>query len=173
MGLSLLHIAIIAPYFMIICLMVIAPGPNSILVLHTTSESSRKAAMCNIVGIATGFYIHGMLVYFGTSALIAQYPTLLASIKILGASYLFYLGLKCWATQRLSTSLIASQQTLSHDSKHRLLRHHFYKGLLVNLLNPKISVFYLAIFPHIMAASLHHALRAMEGPNGPMASSPR
>jgi len=137
-------------FFLIISLMVISPGPNGVLIFKTVSVVGKRHGYMNVLGIVTAFFLHGTLSIFGLSAIIASSANLFFIIKMLGALYLTYLGVKTivsvFNTPEETSKL--SQNKLAVISKR--LSTSFWEGLLTNLLNPKVSMFYLAAFPQFV-----------------------
>lgn len=137
-------------FFLIISLMVMSPGPNGALILKTVPLHGRKHGYVNVAGIFTAFYLHGTFSVFGLSAILVSSAKLFLAVKIIGALYLAYLGIK--AIISAFTPPKAPSQAVdgvigSHIVK---LRSSFLEGLLTNLLNPKVSIFYLAAFPQFI-----------------------
>ena len=92
------------------------------------------------MGLATGCLVHTTLVAFGVSAIIQASDTLFLIIKILGAFYLFYLAYKVFKS--------GDQLDLSaEDVQKRKHLQQYRQGFIMNVLNPKVSIFFLAFFP--------------------------
>jgi len=129
-------------------LLVMSPGPNGVLVARTVPTSGRAAGFANILGFFVSFYIHGLLSIFGISLILMQSATAFTIVKFLGAAYLCWIGVK---------SLIAAWRhgrsipTVKPARRKRTLVMAFLEGLLTNGLNPKVSLFYLAIFPQFLS----------------------
>ncbi|MCL2912719.1 LysE family translocator [Shewanella corallii] len=134
----------------------VIPGPNALLVLFTALTKSRSLAFANILGVSLGFLIHSLISALGLSLLLAQSAWAFNLLKWLGVLYLTWLGVghlkSAWRRQ-----VISPPEQRVHLSG---IRQNFGKGLLTNLLNPKIVLFYLSIFPqfvspqHVIADSL-------------------
>ena len=75
-------------------LLVISAGPNGVLLLKTIANNPKSAAFINLVGITFATFIHGGLSIFSLSALVLQSAELFMIIKLIGAVYLFYIGVK-------------------------------------------------------------------------------
>ena len=89
-----MNIDILLTFATISLLLVISPGPNGVLILKTVPLHGKKSAMNNVLGIFSATYLHGILSFFGLSAIILSSAELFMIIKILGALYLFFLGIK-------------------------------------------------------------------------------
>jgi threonine/homoserine/homoserine lactone efflux protein len=138
-------------FFLIISLMVMSPGPNGALLLKTVPISGKKHGYVNVIGVVTAFYIHGTLSVFGLSAIIVSSAKLFFIVKLIGAVYLGYLGIKAIISafnQPNSSTIMTALQKTEHSPKK--LSSCFWEGLLTNLLNPKVSIFYLAAFPQFI-----------------------
>lgn len=128
------------PFLSASILLTISPGPDILYVLVQSINNGKKAGLITTLGLVTGIIIHTSLVAFGVSALIKESQILFILIKIFGALYLFYLAYKVWRTSgRLSLKSSAAFQNI-HSS---LFKH----GFIMNVLNPKVTIFFLAFFP--------------------------
>lgn len=140
----------IITFFFIISLMVMSPGPNGALILKTVPLLGKKHGYVNVAGIFTAFYLHGTFSIFGLSAILVSSAKLFLAVKIIGALYLAYLGIK--AIISAFTPPKDASQFVSNvaGNKNIKLSSSFFEGLLTNLLNPKVSIFYLAAFPQFI-----------------------
>lgn len=133
-------------------LLVVSPGPNGFLIAKTVPVSGKKAGFANIWGFVTAFYVHGTLSIFGISVLLVQSAQAFFLFKMLGAAYLIWIGVKAiiGAFKKIENSPIDTQQS---KHKNTSMRVAFFEGFLTNVLNPKVSIFYLAAFPQFMSAN--------------------
>ncbi len=133
----------------IAALVVISPGPATFLVLKNTPTQGRRAGLLNTAGIATALLSHATLSLIGVSAVILSSPVAFHAVKLMGAAYLFYLGAAAlrdtWQGADFSTKL--DLRALRTDVS---TVEAFAEGWLVNILNPKPSMFYLSIFPQFI-----------------------
>lgn len=131
-------------------LLVISPGPNGVLVAKTVPTSGRKAGFANVWGFVAAFYVHGTLSIFGISILLVQSAQAFFIFKLLGAGYLCWIGIKSllavWSNKQ-KTALLSSKKKQNIIST----RGAFVEGFLTNMLNPKVSMFYLAAFPQFLS----------------------
>lgn len=136
-------------FMLVATLLVISPGPNGLLIAKTVTTSGTKAGVGNIVGFAVAFGIHGVVAIFGISIILLQSGQAFFIFKLLGAAYLCWIGIKslisAWQYQPTTGQPPASKNKVS-------LSQAFVEGLLTNLLNPKVSMFYLAAFPQFIPA---------------------
>jgi len=138
-------------------LLVTSPGPNGVLIARTVPTSGRAAGFANIAGFFTAFYIHGTLSILGISIILTKSATAFTIVKYAGAAYLCWIGLKS-----LRAAFQRGQRPLAvaPARRARTLRRAYVEGLLTNGLNPKVSMFYLAVFPQFIPASGHPAAAA-------------
>lgn len=118
----------------------ISPGPDNIYVLMQSLVHGRKFGLATVFGLMTGCLVHTTLVAFGVSALIKANETLYFILKLLGAAYLVYLSYKVYKSSgdiSLGNTSIPKKDTLQL----------FKQGFIMNVLNPKVSIFFLAFFP--------------------------
>lgn len=138
---DLLSFAVVA------ALLIISPGPNGVLIAKTVPTSGRAAGFANIAGFVTAFYLHGTLSIFGISLILAQSAQAFFVIKMMGAAYLCWIGAKAllgaWRGDAVS-------QTMSRPATAKQLPRAYAEGFLTNTLNPKVSMFYLAVFPQFI-----------------------
>lgn len=128
----------------------ITPGPDMTLFLGRTLSDGRAAGMAAMVGASTGILIHTSLAAFGISALIAASPEAFLVLKIAGAAYLVFLAAQA-VLYGSSFSLNAVQ-----TGKRRALSAHWLTGIGINLLNPKIILFFVTFLPQFVSASDPH-----------------
>lgn len=119
-------------------LLTILPGPDTALVIRASLQSGRRGAITTAAGICTGLLAWGALTAGGLTAFLTTFPKAYRVITFLGGLYLIYLGWRSWRSLRIP----------SDESKRRLGNSPYFSGLVTNLLNPKIAVFYLSVLPH-------------------------
>lgn len=118
----------------------ISPGPDNIYVLMQSLVHGRKFGLATVCGLMTGCLVHTTLVAFGVSALIKANESLYFIIKVFGALYLMYLAYKVFKSD---DELSIANDTIPKKSLSQL----FKQGFIMNVLNPKVSIFFLAFFP--------------------------
>jgi threonine/homoserine/homoserine lactone efflux protein len=150
-------------------LLTITPGLDTALVLRTAAVEGGKQALLAGVGICFGCLLWGAAASFGLSALIAISGFAYNVLRIVGAIYLSYLGIKLLVRAFASTSSNNVAGPVLEEDKGRDSSLWLRRGLLTNLLNPKIGVFYLSFLPQfippgvqvwsfsILLASIHAA----------------
>ncbi len=121
-------------------LLTFAPGPDIIYVLVQSVVNGKKAGVITAAGLVSGIVIHTSLVAFGLAALIKEEPIALWGIKVVGACYLLYLAWKTYCAD--------AEVQFKTDSAPRQKSLQLYKrGFIMNLVNPKVVIFFLAFFP--------------------------
>ena len=121
----------------------ISPGPDNIFVLIQSLTNSKWHALATVAGLMTGCIIHTTLLAFGVSALIRDNDTLFLVIKILGALYLLFLAYKVFKSD---ANISINENNVTKKSKKQL----FVQGFIMNVLNPKVTIFFLAFFPSFL-----------------------
>ncbi|WP_254424315.1 LysE family translocator [Thalassospira marina] len=137
----------ILTFTLVTSLLVMSPGPNGVLVAKTVPTSGRAAGFANIAGFITAFYVHGTLSILGISVILVQSAQAFFVVKMLGAAYLCWVGIKAL---RDSWRGVQSMAETSPARRKRTLAKAYGEGLLTNVLNPKVSIFYLAAFPQFV-----------------------
>ena len=115
--------------------MTLSPGPDIIYVFYKSSTSGFKEAVKLSVGLTSGLLIHTLFVAFGISALIKSNQDYFDLIKYFGFTYFTYLGFSQFLKKNIG------------DEKKNKSNNSFVTGLLMNLLNPKVSIFFIAFLP--------------------------
>ncbi|MEQ8419038.1 MAG: LysE family translocator [Arenibacter algicola] len=118
----------------------ISPGPDNIFVLIQSIANGKKYGIATVAGLMTGCLVHATLLAFGVSAIIKSNPNLFFVIKLFGAIYLVYLAYKVF---RSSDHLELPNRGVSKKSLGALYK----QGFIMNVLNPKVTIFFLAFFP--------------------------
>lgn len=134
-----------AAYAATVILLALTPGPDMILYLGKTITQSRRAGLVTLAGASTGILIHTLLVAVGLSALLAASAVAFTVLKIAGAIYLLYLAVQAI---RGGSAFSLDGSAAPAEPLGRL----YLKGLLVNLLNPKVIVFFLTFLPQFVSA---------------------
>ncbi|MEJ7634779.1 LysE family translocator [Aeromicrobium sp.] len=123
-----------------------SPGPDFFVLLSRTLSSGRRPGLICAAGMATGISIWVCAVDVGAAALLSVSATAFTLIKLAGAAYLIALGIQAWLSVRGGRADAAPPTTRSSPAATRSFR----EGLLCNLLNPKVALFYLAFLPQFI-----------------------
>lgn len=121
----------------------ISPGPDNIFVLTQSIVNGTKYGLATVFGLMSGCLVHTTLVAFGVSAIIKENETLFFIIKLIGASYLIFLAYKVYKSD---AEIVLSSDAVKKESLLQL----FKKGFIMNVLNPKVTIFFLAFFPQFL-----------------------
>ncbi|GED29658.1 LysE family translocator [Brevibacillus centrosporus] len=128
-------------------LLIILPGPDTGLATQNTIAHGKKGGFQTVFGITTGLVFHTLAAVFGLSAILVKSAVLFSVFKYVGAVYLIYLGLtSIWALKKNKGT---EQEEQQGKYKHK---SPFRQGLLTNLLNPKVAVFFLTFLPQFLSA---------------------
>jgi threonine/homoserine/homoserine lactone efflux protein len=123
-------------------ILLVIPGPAVTYVVSRSIAHGRAAGLVSVMGIVTGTLCHVIAAALGISALLASSAVAFQIVKYLGAAYLIYLGIK--------TLRRKDQQLAEADTGETKLIRIYGQGLLVNLLNPKTALFFLAFLPQFV-----------------------
>ena len=115
------------------------PGPDILYLISQSVLYGKRNGVLITLGLVTGLLFHTLMVVFGLATIIRLYPNIIFIIKILGSLYIAYLGFISIKKAFFMKSNLKSFNEEDYGG--------FYKGLLMNLLNPKVSLFFLAVFP--------------------------
>jgi threonine/homoserine/homoserine lactone efflux protein len=125
-------------------LMVLTPGPNMIYIISRSICQGRRAGIISLFGVIAGFFVHMFAAAVGCTALFMEIPLAYEALKWAGAAYLLYLA---WQAVKPGARSPFEARDLPVDPPRRLV----LMGFLTNLLNPKIAMFYLSIFPQFVS----------------------
>ena len=136
---------------------VMSPGPDFAIIVKQSISHGRKAALTTSVGIGTGILMHITLCMLGLAIIIASSNFLLHLIKILGASYLMYIGIKSIIDRN------DFQDFNIHNISKSSTFESFKLGFLTNLLNPKATLFFLSLYGIIISGETTLPIQALYG----------
>lgn len=117
----------------------LSPGPDIICVLTQSLSQGKLAGIALSLGLVSGIIVHTSLIAVGVSAFFVNSPKAFFTIKILGVAYLFWIAFKIFKTPHH----ISLDKVKSEKSNIKLVQ----QGFLMNVLNPKVTIFFLAFFP--------------------------
>ncbi|MBP2298292.1 LysE family translocator [Azospirillum picis] len=144
-------------YLIAVGVLVLAPGPDSLLVLTRSVADGRQAGVVATLGISVGNLLHALLAAAGISALIAASAALFDLLRYAGGAYLAWIGLRSlwsvWCSRRAAGQAPAAP---APDEAPAGAGRVFLQALLTNLLNPKVILFQLAFVPQFIAPALGH-----------------
>ena len=125
----------------------ITPGPDSLYIIGRSAAQGHKAGMAAAFGIGAGTMVHVCAAAFGLSAILATSAMAFTVVKMIGAAYLFYVG--------LGMLLRRPRKTEQGDARparlpRATIAQVFRQGFLTNVLNPKVALFFLAFVPQFI-----------------------
>jgi RhtB (resistance to homoserine/threonine) family protein len=135
-------------FALVAALLTVSPGADTFLVVRNALRGGRRDGIVAAVGICCGLYLHAILSAVGVSAVLAHSAAAFLALKVAGAAYLAWLG-----AQSLRSAL--ARGPAPGPAEIAVARvpgaRSFREGLLTNLLNPKVIVFYLALLPQFIS----------------------
>ena len=116
----------------------LSPGPDMLYVLSQSISNGFKSGFSVSLGLVSGLFFHTAFISLGFGFLITEYPYIIKFIKYFGALYLIY----------ISVSLILKENEIKIvKKKQNTLLKNYFTGLIMNIVNPKVSLFFISIFP--------------------------
>jgi threonine/homoserine/homoserine lactone efflux protein len=116
----------------------LTPGPDVLYIVARSTSQGRGAGIVSALGIGTGCLVHILAAACGLSALMAMLPLVYRAVRYAGAVYLIYLGVR---------ALLSKTKPDGHGLEAASLNRIFLQGVLTNVLNPKVALFFLAFLP--------------------------
>src|ERR1700722_549076 len=132
----------------------ITPGNDMLYVASRSAGQGVQAGIVSSLGIMAGCLVHLTAAALGLSALLARSDVAFDVVKYVGAGYLFYLGVRALVNKKEAAFVTAERPAMSYS---RL----FWQGVLTNVLNPKVALFFLAFLPQFIDVGGRHATEAI------------
>ena len=137
----------------------LTPGTDSMYIITRSVSQGQAAGVYSVLGITTGALVHTLFAALGLSVLLANSPTAFMLVKYIGAAYLCYLGFKMLTSKN-------SNSIANHLSKDQNVTNQkavdgwkiYQQGVLTNVFNPKVALFFLAFFPQFIDASYNYGM---------------
>ena len=125
--------------------LIVTPGPDMLYVITCGMSQGRRAGVLSAVGVALGLMVHTCAAAFGLAVLLKTSTLAFLIVKYVGAAYLIYLGVKA----------VLDEEGLSFEQEKnaKSARSIFWRGVVTNVLNPKVALFFLAFLPQFADAS--------------------
>ena len=140
------------PLFLVACvLLVLTPGPNLLYLISRTLCQGKGAGLISLAGTTSGFVVHIVAASLGLSAVLIAVPVMFDAVRFAGAAYLLWLAFD--SVRSRGAGLFAPRE-LAPEPPAKLFR----TGLLTSILNPKVALFYLALFPQFIVPAHGHVL---------------
>ena len=135
----------------------ITPGPDTAYIVGRSVQLGWRGGAAAALGIACGCLVHVFGAAIGLSALLMASSTAFAAVKLIGAAYLLYVGVKMLLSRARNIAAGDGERKLARSS----LRQVFWQGALTDVLNPKVALFFLAFLPQFVAADSPHKRRGL------------
>lgn len=126
----------------------VTPGPDMLYVIARGTHQGRSAGVISALGITAGCFMHTLLIACGLASLLATVPVAYEVIKYAGAAYLIFLGVRTIANRRR----MRSDRQITKEGLGAIFLH----GVLTNVLNPKVALFFLAFLPQFVDQAKGH-----------------
>ncbi|GJM44893.1 MAG: lysine transporter LysE [Gemmatimonadota bacterium] len=133
-------------FTLVAAVLTITPGADTLLVVKNALRNGRGAGWATTLGILGGTLIHALLSAIGLSVILMRSATAFQVVKSLGALYLIWIGIQAIRSSR-------TRVTTEEGPSSASFRSSFTEGLVTNVLNPKVAVFYLAFLPQFIGAA--------------------
>ncbi|WP_250476133.1 MULTISPECIES: LysE family translocator [unclassified Caballeronia] len=133
----------------------VTPGPDTAYIVGRSVAQGRGAGIVSALGISAGCIVHTLACAFGLTAILAASATAFTVIKIAGAIYLIYLGVRLILAKH-DDATAARQAHASEKATPKSLLQLFAQGFVTNVLNPKVVLFFVSFFPQFVAAESQH-----------------
>lgn len=121
--------------------LLLVPGPAVLYITARSVDQGRMAGLVSVLGVHLGTVVHVLAAAIGLSALVLTSALAFTIVKYAGAAYLIYLGLR---------RIFGDNGDETHTLKRESLNRIFWEGVVVNILNPKTALFFLAFLPQFV-----------------------
>ncbi|MXR31195.1 LysE family translocator [Pseudomonas sp. PICF6] len=142
-------------------LAVVAPGPDFAVTIRQSVRFGRWIGICTALGIGAGISVHVIYTLLGVGALMHTFPWLLMVAKVVGGSYILYLGVSLLRSRPKST--LEGEHPIAQNAARQTPFKAFVTGFLTNATNPKATLFFLAIFTTLISTTTPLQIQALYG----------
>ncbi|WP_193099401.1 LysE family translocator [Burkholderia sp. Z1] len=139
-------------FVLAVFLLNVTPGPDTAYIVGRSVAQGRGAGLMSAFGISAGCCVHALACAFGLTALLAASAAAFTVIKLVGAAYLIYLGVRMIVTKQAAAQSVDAAQAAAAKP----LRQLFMQGFWTNVLNPKVVLFFVSFFPQFVSADSPH-----------------
>ncbi len=136
----------------------LAPGPDNIFVLMQSVIYGKNSGLKVVSGLCSGLLVHTFLIAVGLSALIRSSQYALLALKCAGAAYLVYLAVMAWKAPAIPLS---EEKGLHPVKSENSFGKWWLRGFLMNLTNPKVIIFFLALFPQFISPERNYEIQVI------------
>ncbi|WP_068311966.1 LysE family translocator [Polycladidibacter hongkongensis] len=149
----MLPLETLSAFFAVAVVLALAPGPDNIFVLTQSATSGWRAGLLVTLGLSTGIIFHSAAVALGVSAIFKSSELAFSLVKYVGAAYLLYLALGAFRAKPMQLDAEGSKaQSVAVNARALYLR-----GVIMNITNPKVAIFFLSLLPQFVSPE-HGAL---------------
>jgi threonine/homoserine/homoserine lactone efflux protein len=127
----------------------LSPGPDMLYVISRSLDQGRRAGIVSALGIGAGTLVHTVAAAVGLSAIVLSFPIAFEVVRYAGAAYLVYLGVRMLLRSRQNAST-----SFTKPVAQGRLSSIFRQGVITNVLNPKVALFFLAFLPQFVNYSM-------------------
>ena len=138
---------ILISFIIAVSILAISPGPDNVFVLMQSVVHGKKYGLATVAGLMSGCIIHTTFIAVGISEIIKENNTIFFLIKILGAFYLLYLAYRAFIS---CSGISMNIENIQKKTPFQL----FKIGFIMNVLNPKVTIFFLALFPGFLFSEI-------------------
>lgn len=143
----------LALFFAASLILLVTPGPAVFYIVARSIDQGRVAGVVSTLGVAAGSCVHSLAAALGISAVLASSATAFTVVKLIGAAYLIYLGIRKF--------MVPDPVETEVKIERKQLREIFTQGIIVNVFNPKTALFFLAFLPQFVDVSKGHVALQM------------
>ena len=140
-------------FVLAVFLLNVTPGPDTAYIVGRSVAQGRGAGLMSALGISAGCCVHALACAFGLTALLAASAAAFTAIKLVGAAYLIYLGVRMIVAKQAAAPAGAQA---GPAAAAKPLRQLFMQGFWTNVLNPKVVLFFVSFFPQFVSADSPH-----------------
>lgn len=145
-------------FLVAVFLLNVTPGPDTAYIVGRSIAQGRGAGLMSALGISAGCCVHALACAFGLTALLSASATAFTVIKLAGAAYLIYLGVRMIVAKQSAGADAA--QAVPCATAAKPLYQLFLQGFWTNVLNPKVVLFFVSFFPQFVSADSPHKVLA-------------
>ena len=146
-----MDLALILSFITATIVLAIMPGPDNIFVLTESITNGQKNGILISTGLSLGVIVHTTAAATGLSIIIQQSALVFSMIKYAGALYMFYLAYEAYKSKSIIVTI-----DKNHDKVETKAFYLIRKGFLMNVLNPKVSLFFIAFLPQFVSENGYH-----------------
>ncbi|MCS1351125.1 LysE family translocator [Mechercharimyces sp. CAU 1602] len=144
-----MDISTLIPFIVVSILLTLSPGPDFLYVITQSISQNARAGFAIALGLCSGVIVHTTAAALGISVIVQQSELAFFILKVLGAAYLLYLAWKSVKEKPQISTLQSQQSTLTAGALYR-------RGFIMNVINPKVALFFLALFPQFIPTSVEN-----------------